>query len=113
MDQLEHDLQGGMEIHALYTEFPGNPLLGSLDLERLYKLSQRFNFHVIVDDTVGTAVNLDLAPFCDVLCTSLTKMFSGACNVMGRQLDYLPKLQVQKCPTQHLDKPIQWHILSS
>ncbi|KAK9441780.1 Cys/Met metabolism, pyridoxal phosphate-dependent enzyme [Metarhizium brunneum] len=90
MDQLEHDLQDGMEIHALYTEFPGNPLLGSLNLERLYKLSQRFNFHVIVDDTVGTAVNLDLAAFCDVLCTSLTKMFSGACNVMGGSLTICP-----------------------
>jgi cystathionine gamma-synthase len=72
-----------MHVHAFYTEFPGNPLLGSLDLERVYQLSRRFNFHVVVDDTVGTAVNLDLAPFCDIICTSLTKMFSGACNVMG------------------------------
>ncbi|KHN97322.1 Cys/Met metabolism, pyridoxal phosphate-dependent enzyme [Metarhizium album ARSEF 1941] len=90
MDQLERNLQDGMEIHALYTEFPGNPLLGSLDLRRLYKLSQTFNFHVVVDDTVGTAVNLDLVPFCDMICTSLTKMFSGACNVMGGSLTICP-----------------------
>jgi cystathionine gamma-synthase len=90
MDQLEQDLEGGMRINALYTEFPGNPLLGSLDLERVYRLSQRFDFHVIVDDTIGTAVNLDLMPFCDVLCTSLTKMFSGGCNVMGGSVTVCP-----------------------
>ncbi|KAG6002065.1 hypothetical protein E4U54_000960 [Claviceps lovelessii] len=92
MDQLEQDLRdGGMRIHALYTEFPGNPLLGSLDLHRLHALSRRFDFHLVIDDTIGTAVNLDLAPFCDVLCTSLTKMFSGGSNVMGGSVAISPK----------------------
>ena len=35
------------------------------------------------DDTVGTFVNVDILAEVDILCTSLTKMFSGACNVMG------------------------------
>ncbi|KAG5925928.1 hypothetical protein E4U42_003808 [Claviceps africana] len=91
MDQLERDLRdGGTRIHALYMEFPGNPLLQSHDLHRLHALSRRFNFHLVVDDTVGTAVNLELAPFCDVLCTSLTKMFSGGCNVMGGSVTVSP-----------------------
>ncbi|KAM4064533.1 cys/Met metabolism PLP-dependent enzyme [Hirsutella rhossiliensis] len=83
MDTLEKDLQSGVHFDALYTEFPGNPLLGSLDLDRLYALAKKYGFLVVVDDTIGTSVNLNLAPLCDVLCTSLTKMFSGACNVMG------------------------------
>ncbi|KAG6050174.1 hypothetical protein E4U39_004734 [Claviceps sp. Clav50 group G5] len=91
MDQLERDLRGGMRIHALYTEFPGNPLLGSLDLHRLHALSQKYNFYLVVDDTVGTAINLDLTSFCDVLCTSLTKMFSGSCNVMGGSVTLSPR----------------------
>lgn len=91
MDRLEQDLETGMRINALYTEFPGNPLLGSLDLKRIYELSQRFNFHVVVDDTLGTSVNLDLSPFCDIICTSLTKMFSGACNVMGGCVTICPQ----------------------
>ncbi|KAG6115908.1 hypothetical protein E4U13_002260 [Claviceps humidiphila] len=91
MDQLERDLRGGMRIHALYTEFPGNPLLGSLNLHHLYALSQEYNFYLVVDDTVGTAINLDLTSFCDVLCTSLTKMFSGSCNVMGGSVTLSPR----------------------
>ncbi|KAG5957463.1 hypothetical protein E4U58_006008 [Claviceps cyperi] len=91
MDQLEQDLRGGMRIHALYTEFPGNPLLESLDLHYLYALSQEYNFYLVVDDTVGTAINLDLTSFCDMLCTSLTKMFSGSCNVMGGSVTLSPR----------------------
>ncbi len=37
----------------------------------------------MVDDTIGTSANLALLRACDVVCTSLTKMFSGGCNVMG------------------------------
>ncbi|KAJ9491291.1 hypothetical protein VN97_g1957 [Penicillium thymicola] len=80
---LENDLENGMKIDALYTEFPGNPLLNSPDLDYLHQLSTRYGFLLVVDDTVGTAVNLSLFPSCDVICTSLTKMFSGGCNVMG------------------------------
>lgn len=91
MDALERDLDSGVQLGALYTEFPGNPLLGSLDLDRLYALSRKHGFFVVVDDTIGTSVNLDLVPFCDVVCTSLTKMFSGACNVMGGSAFLSPK----------------------
>lgn len=83
LDQLEADLDGGLQIDALYTEFPGNPLLGSVDLKRLHKLSKKHDFVFIVDDTVATSVNVSLLSFCDVVCTSLTKLFSGSCNVMG------------------------------
>ncbi|KPM37892.1 hypothetical protein AK830_g8681 [Neonectria ditissima] len=91
LDQLEKDLKEGLQISALYTEFPGNPLLGSVDLERLYTLSKRHEFYLVVDDTVATSVNVDLLCFCDVICTSLTKMFSGSCNVMGGSVVLNPK----------------------
>ncbi|KYK60781.1 hypothetical protein DCS_01919 [Drechmeria coniospora] len=91
MDRLEEDLRSGLKIHSLYTEFPGNPLLISLDLDRVYELSRRYGFYVVVDDTIGTSVNLDLVPLCDVLCTSLTKMFSGGCNVMGGSVVVSPR----------------------
>ncbi|KAK8103477.1 PLP-dependent transferase [Apiospora kogelbergensis] len=83
MDRLDADLASGLRLGALFTEFPGNPLLGSLDIARLRRLSLRHDFALVVDDTVGTSVNLDILPHCDVICTSLTKMFSGGCNVMG------------------------------
>ncbi|UPK91668.1 hypothetical protein LCI18_002603 [Fusarium solani-melongenae] len=83
LSELESDLAAGMKLDALYTEFPGNPLLGSVDLDRLYKLANEYDLLFVVDDTVATLVNVDLISSCDLACTSLTKMFSGACNVMG------------------------------
>ncbi|KAK3902858.1 putative cystathionine gamma-synthase/beta-lyase [Staphylotrichum tortipilum] len=70
-------------IDALFTEFPGNPLLQSPPLLSLHTLAQQHNFLLVVDDTIGTSTNLALLGACDVVCTSLTKMFSGGCNVMG------------------------------
>nr|ACM42408.1 putative cystathionine gamma-synthase/beta-lyase [Floropilus chiversii] len=70
-------------LDALFTEFPGNPLLQSPDLSRLHALARKYGFVLVVDDTVGTYASLSLIGECDVLCNSLTKMFSGRCNAMG------------------------------
>jgi len=42
-----------------------------------------YKFLLVVDDTVGCYANVSLIASCDIICTSLTKMFSGGCNVMG------------------------------
>ncbi|KAL2179601.1 pyridoxal phosphate-dependent transferase [Thermothelomyces heterothallicus CBS 202.75] len=93
LSALEADLEGSptttnqtatpKRLDLLVTEFPGNPLLQAPDLERLGRLARTHGFALVVDDTVGTHVNLALLAHCDVICTSLTKMFSGACDVMG------------------------------
>ncbi|CEI61147.1 unnamed protein product [Fusarium venenatum] len=91
LDALEADLAGELQLSALFTEFPGNPLLGSVDLERLKKLAIDYEFLFVVDDTVATSVNVELISYCDVVCTSLTKMFSGSCNVMGGSIALNPQ----------------------
>lgn len=91
MEELEADLANGLQLSALFTEFPGNPLLGSVDLERLHTLAVEHEFLFVVDDTVATSVNVELISYCDVVCTSLTKMFSGSCNVMGGSIALNPK----------------------
>lgn len=92
LDQLEADLKADPQRYeALYLEFPGNPLLASPNLTRIWELSREYGFAVVLDDTVGTAVNLDLIAHTDIVCTSLTKMFSGACNAMGGSLALNPK----------------------
>ncbi|KAL2166849.1 hypothetical protein VTG60DRAFT_2084 [Thermothelomyces hinnuleus] len=93
LSALEADLEGSPtmtdqtatpnQLDFLVTEFPGNPLLQAPDLERLGRMARTHGFALVVDDTVGTHVNLALLAHCDVICTSLTKMFSGACDVMG------------------------------
>jgi len=74
------------EIMALFCEIPGNPLLTSPDLARLDQLATTHGFPMLVDDTLGAFVNINALPVADVLATSLTKFFSGRCDVMGGSL---------------------------
>jgi cystathionine gamma-synthase len=92
LDRLESDLiLSHTRYTALYIEFPGNPLLGSPNLVRIHALARQYGFAIVLEDTIATSVNLDLLPYADVICTSLTKMFSGACNVMGGSITLNPK----------------------
>ncbi|KAH6649373.1 pyridoxal phosphate-dependent transferase [Chaetomium tenue] len=70
-------------IDAVFTEFPGNPLLQTPDLTQLSHLARQHAFTLVVDDTVGTHASVRTLRVADVVCSSLTKMFSGGCNVMG------------------------------
>jgi len=70
-------------IVCLITEFPSNPLLGSPNLQRLRALADRYEFLIIVDETIGNFVNVEVLPHADIVVSSLTKVFSGDANVMG------------------------------
>jgi cystathionine gamma-synthase len=85
VDRLS-SLVANEELLGLFCEFPSNPLLRSPDLRRLRELADLHNFPLLVDDTLGTFVNVDVLPVADVVATSLTKYFSGAGNVMGGSL---------------------------
>jgi len=80
LEKLSQDLQKE-PIHGIYTEFPSNPLLKSPDLHRLSELAQRHGCPLIVDETLATFVNADLLSVADVVCSSLTKFFSGVGDV--------------------------------
>jgi cystathionine gamma-synthase len=83
LDDLESRLQGGEKILSLFCEFPGNPLLKSPDLDRIRALADTYDFVVVVDETIGNFLNVNVLPFADVVVSSLTKVFSGDSNVMG------------------------------
>lgn len=83
LDDFEEKLKSGERFLGLFCEFPGNPLLTCPDLVRIRKLADTYDFAVIVDETVGTFVNVNVLPYADVVVSSLTKIFSGDCNVMG------------------------------
>jgi cystathionine gamma-synthase len=80
------ELALGDPMLGLFCEFPGNPLLASADLKRIDALARERDFPVLVDDTLGALVNVDVLPFADVVTCSLTKFFSGAGNVMAGSL---------------------------
>ncbi|RDA90345.1 hypothetical protein CP533_4135, partial [Ophiocordyceps camponoti-saundersi (nom. inval.)] len=83
LDELESLLRSGERYLALFCEFPGNPLLTCPDLQRIRSLADRFDFAVVVDETIGTFANINVLPLADVVVSSLTKIFSGESNVMG------------------------------
>ncbi|RYP04053.1 hypothetical protein DL765_010317 [Monosporascus sp. GIB2] len=83
LDDFEARLQNGEKFLGLFCEFPGNPLLTCPDLVRIRQLADAYDFVVVVDETVGTFVNVNVLPYADVVVSSLTKIFSGESNVMG------------------------------
>jgi cystathionine gamma-synthase len=70
---------------ALVTEIPSNPLLQCPDMEKLRELADAHDFCLVVDDTIGNFLNVDLidSGLADVVCTSLTKLVSGRGDAMA------------------------------
>lgn len=77
-------------ILAVFVETPSNPLLNMPDLKELRRLADAYGFFIVVDDTIG-GLNVDILPYADVICTSLTKLFNGSSNAMGGSIILNPK----------------------
>jgi len=82
-EYLETVPEGEGRTLALFCEFPGNPLLKSPDLLSIRKLADQYGFIVVVDETIGNFINVEVASVADIVVSSLTKIFSGDANVMG------------------------------
>jgi cystathionine gamma-synthase len=41
------------------------------------------SFAIVVDETIGNFINVEVATYADIVVSSLTKIFSGDANVMG------------------------------
>jgi cystathionine gamma-synthase len=82
-DLLEARKADEPRLLALFCEFPGNPLLRSPDLAQIRKLADKHGFIVVVDETIGNFINVEVMTYADIVVSSLTKIFSGESNVMG------------------------------
>jgi cystathionine gamma-synthase len=91
LDDLETRLKAGQRFLALFCEFPGNPILKCPDLKRIKRLADTYDFALVVDETIGNFINVNVLPYADVVVSSLTKIFSGECNVMGGSAIYNPR----------------------
>lgn len=69
--------QHGDEIAGIVTETPTNPLVQTPDLEQIFVWAKKFEVALVVDNTLGTPVNLDVLPHADIAVESLTKFASG------------------------------------
>lgn len=84
------------QVCALFTEIPSNPLLQCPNLDKLRELTDKHNVCLVVDDTIGNFMNLDLLTtgLADVVCTSLTKLFSGRGDAMAGSLIANPHTRI-------------------
>lgn len=90
LDALEQILKHE-PVTAVFCEIPGNPLLRTIDLDRLNPLLDRYNVPLIIDDTLGTPFDVDVKRYAAATVTSLTKYFSGAATVMGGAITLNPE----------------------
>jgi cystathionine gamma-synthase len=84
-------------IAAIFTEFPSNPLLQCPDLCELTRLCTSYGVLLVIDDTIASYYNVNLLDAAQglqiaMLCSSLTKCYSGVGNVMLGALVINPSL---------------------
>ena len=48
-----------------------------------HQTANKYGFAIMVDETVGSIVNVEVLQYTDIVVSSLTKIFSGDANVMG------------------------------
>lgn len=65
--------RNGQRVAGCVTEVPTNPLLGTVDLDWLRCLADRYGFILIIDPTLASSYNVEVLPYADVLIQSLTK----------------------------------------
>jgi cystathionine gamma-synthase len=83
LDLLEEFLKkDGLKVSTIVTEIPTNPLVQTVDLERLKNLCNKYNIPLVIDSTFATPYNLDLNSYADIYIESLTKFACGNADVL-------------------------------
>jgi cystathionine gamma-synthase len=104
---LERMLESGRyKPSVLFTEVPSNPLLRCPDMIKLRALADKYNFFLVVDDTISNFLNANLlqSGLADAVCSSLTKLVSGRGDAMGGSLVANPHTEKGKWMQQDLRK---------
>lgn len=87
LDDLAAYLEAGPEdcptVQAIWCECPSNPLLRTVDLQRLRQLANQHEILVVVDDSIASFANVNLLDVADIIVSSLSKYFSGYADVMA------------------------------
>ena len=83
LDLLEEYLkEKGLRVSAIITEIPTNPLVQTVDLDRLKALCKKYHIPLVIDSTFATPYNLDLNKYADIYVESLTKFACGNADVL-------------------------------
>ncbi len=71
------------EFAGVFTEVPSNPLMRTIDLQRVAQACRESGTPLIVDESVSGPLNVQPLRFADVVTGSLTKWISGEGDVMA------------------------------
>jgi len=71
------------EFSAVFCEVPSNPLLRTVDIQKISRACKEGNVPLVIDDTVASNFNVDLKPYADIVTSSMTKWVSGKGDVMA------------------------------
>ena len=74
------------DFSAVFCEAPSNPLLKTVDFERVSRACRDGGVPLVVDDTICSVANVCLDHYADVITSSLTKWVSGKGDVMAGQI---------------------------
>jgi cystathionine gamma-synthase len=100
------------QLAGCFSEIPGNPLLGSVDLRLITPILREHRVPLIADDVVATPLNVDLSSHADLIATSLTKYLVGSGDAMGGALICNPKspyyVELKAIATE-LHEELLWH----
>ena len=70
------------EFAGIVTETPTNPLIQSMDLDRIRELATKHGVYLILDPTINSPANVDVSPYADIIVNSLTKYASSEGDVI-------------------------------
>jgi len=71
------------EFAGVFTEAPSNPLLRTVDINRVAEACRASKTPLIIDDSASGPINVHALRYADVVTSSLTKWISGQGDVMA------------------------------
>ena len=66
-------------------------MLKCVNIKKISKIAKKLNVPLIVDDTIGSNLNINSLEHADMVFTSLTKIFSGSGDILVGSLILNPK----------------------
>jgi cystathionine gamma-synthase len=82
LEAVEKILKEG-RVAGVFAEAPNNPQLETPDVPKLRQLCDQYGAKLVLDPSAVSLVTLDLLPYADILCTSLTKYAASEGDVMA------------------------------
>lgn len=83
--------QHGTRIAGVVTEVTTNPLMQTPDLPWLAGLAREYGAFMLVDPSITSPYNVDVAPFADVVLNSLTKYAAAEGDVIAGAVAVTPR----------------------